>query len=774
MLGMVYPNAAQAASVLVTNTDDAGQGSLRQAITFANQNRGTVIRFQIPRNAAGLFVIRPQTILPAVTASNTVIDGNSQTAFTGNTNPTGPEVMLSGSLTTQAGSGLRLNASNCLVRGLIINGFPWDGITINGTTAQNNRVQGCFIGTDQSGNNAVPNKSFGISTFGGARGNVIGGYALTERNVISGNAWAGISFQGSGTNGNFVAGNILGLNAAGTRPVPNLGDGVVIYGSAQNNTIGGLRVGARNILSGNRRDGIHIADAGSTGNIVQGNYIGTTLTGRSAAGNAGSGIGIQDGPQNNLIGGAVVAARNVISGNVDGGVVILSAQSDNNRVQGNFIGTDASGTMALGNYRGVYIFNGAANNVIGGTSPATRNVISGNRWHGVDIWNNATRNLVQGNFIGTDVRGVRPIPNGQSGVGFFDAIGNTVGGPRGSNRIAFNNGDGVLVAILTGTCTGNTIRGNEIFSNGGLGINLKPATEPDRTVTRNDSRDSDEGPNRLQNFPVLTSATISGNRITTISGTLNSGTNPSGSYYTLDFYRSTAADPSGYGEGQTYLGSKNVITDTDGNVAFSFSVYNNATGQSYTVTATNSSTGDTSEFSNVVRSTSIQMLSISGSVQTSENGEQSVGVTNAAITLQDSSGRTTSTRTNSNGQYVFSGLTAGIYTVRPQLTGYVFGPADRTVTITTTPIAGINFTASRTISISGRVVTSTGTGVANVRIVHSGGTMPVWTDANGYYIINDLKAGTYTLTPDKSGYTFSPPSRTVTISASVAINFVAS
>ncbi len=434
---------------------------------------------------------------------------------------------------------------------------------------------------------------------------------------------------------------------------------------------------------------------GSNGNVVQGNYIGTTATGRMGAGNREAGVKISGGVQNNLIGGNVIAARNVISGNVGDGVSIFDEQTDNNIVQGNFIGTDLTGTVPLSNHRGVSIYYSAANNLIGGPSPATRNVISGNRSHGISIDSSATANSVQFNFIGTDVSGMRPMGNREHGVLINDAIANTIGGSSRGNRIAFNGGDGVLVSTLYGRSASNAIRGNSCFRNGGLGINLKPYDEAARVVTSNDDMDDDAGPNNLQNFPVLTSAILSANGVMTITGKLNSKPSPFYGSYTLDFYRNSSAEASGHGEGETYIGSKNVSTDSDGNVnfVFAFNSGGNMSGQFYTVTATQHLNGDTSEFSNAVRA--VPSHSISGTVLTFGDGAQSQILANVAITLQDNAGRTTTVRTNSNGQYVFSNQVAGTYTLKPQLSGYVFNPAIRTVTIRTTSIAGINFTASR-------------------------------------------------------------------------------
>ena len=235
----------------------------------------------------------------------------------------------------------------------------------------------------------------------------------------------------------------------------------------------------------------------------------------------------------------------------------------NVRIEGNFLGTAPTGTIARANgLEGVFISDGSYN-TIGGTSPDKRNLISGNNFIGVDIEATAASgpisvgNTVQGNLIGTQKDGIHALGNGADGVQVI--------------------GDGAF---------GNRILSNSIFSNVGLGIDLVPPNGP----TPNDSRDTDTGPNSLQNFPVLSSArTISGK--TTIRGTLNSRP---GAFYTLQFF----SNPSGSNEGRRFIGQKVVSTNANGNVAFtSFPATAVPVGQTITATATRNTTGDTSEFS---------------------------------------------------------------------------------------------------------------------------------------------------------------------------------
>src|SRR5262249_48958499 len=196
------------------------------------------------------------------------------------------------------------------------------------------------------------------------------------------------------------------------------------------------------------------------------------------------------------------------------------------------------------------------NNTVGGLVAGARNVISGNGI-GIQVGGLSTStspgNVIQGNFIGLNALGTGPLPNSHQGILLEDATSNTIGGtqPEAANRIAFNGDAGVQVSARNR----NTIRGNSIFSNGGLGIDLGDSFLTGVTV--NDPLDSDHGANELQNFPVLTSV-LSTNNTTTIQGSLTSTANTT---FQIDFYSSAALDPSGFGEGAQFLGATSVITD---------------------------------------------------------------------------------------------------------------------------------------------------------------------------------------------------------------------
>ncbi len=265
-------------------------------------------------------------------------------------------------------------------------------------------------------------------------------------------------------------------------------------------------------------------------------------------------------------------------------------ETRDNRVVGNFIGTDSSGTQDLGNGAGVALISdpGTASNTVGGSRPAGRNLISGNDNSGVLIVGGQD-NAIIGNLIGTEKNGTDALGNSGDGVFMFSgqggATGNIVGGtlPDSANTIAFNDEDGVQVR--NSTSIGNGILRNAIFSNDGLGINLD-----DDGATPNDPDDQDAGPNNLQNKPNLTFAENDGGE-TTIKATLDSLSNRT---FRVRFF----SNPSG-NEGKKYIGAKNVTTNAGGGTdTFTFKPENKVpAGQTITATATRNSTGDTSEFS---------------------------------------------------------------------------------------------------------------------------------------------------------------------------------
>ena len=361
-------------STVVTNTNDSGPGSLRQAILNANANQGVdTISFQVPTPRT----IRPLTALPEIT-DPVVIDGTTQPGFAGS-----PLIELNGQFTPRGTPGLKITAGSSRVRGLVINSFG---------------LADCNAGLD-----------------------------------VDLDVGSGIILASAGNN--IIEGNFIGTNLSGTAALCNTGNGVYVFNSS-NNTIGGTTAAARNIVSGNRLPGIAIGGDFSTGNRVQGNYVGTNASGTGDLGNRSNGMIVINGTSH-IIGGTVAGARNVVSGNDSPGIVLGFSDPAGILVQGNYIGTNAAGNAAIPNLGGGIIVGGffqlngdpitATDNTVGGTTDPARNVISGNlrepgdsnpdAGNGVEIINEGSqRNNVQGNYIGLNAAGNAALPNAGSGV----------------------------------------------------------------------------------------------------------------------------------------------------------------------------------------------------------------------------------------------------------------------------------------------------------------------------------------------------------------------
>ncbi len=612
---------------VVTNANNHGAGSLRDAIINANATLGAdTITFNIP--GSGVKTINLVIPLPEIT-ERVVIDATTQPGYAGT-----PLIELDGlTLGNFGGNGLVIKASNSTVRGLSIGNFR-GGNAIFLSACDNNTIQANYLGVAANGTTARSNNRGIVLT--NSSNNVIGGTTAAARNVIAGNNSSGIAVEG---NNNVIQGNFIGTNAAGTAALANftnisidnvastdnlvggtatgagnllsggqwgvlsngtrttiqgnrigtdvtgtnrIPNSVGVQSTGPDSLIGGQTAAARNIISGNQGDGVSIR---GTGSKLQGNYIGTDITGALALGNNGNGV---SATEHALIGGTVPEARNIIAASGQANVSLgQSGFGAPATVQGNYIGTDVTGTRALGgSFAGITISSN--NNVIGGLTAGARNVISGNTV-GINLGgfsSGTVGNVIQGNFIGVNAAGNGPLPNTNQGIAIFEASNNTVGGTQtgAGNRIAFNGGPGITIS----TGTGNSIRRNSIFSNNGLGIDLGS-----NGVTINDNNDGDTGPNHLQNFPVIT-GTMSTSSSTTIQGSLKSIPNTT---FQIDFFSNAAVDPSGNGEGAQFINSASVNTNSNGdatiNVTFPVGL---PAGRIVTATASDPN-GNTSEFS---------------------------------------------------------------------------------------------------------------------------------------------------------------------------------
>jgi hypothetical protein len=455
------------ASFLVTSVADSGPGTLRQAIIDLDASTDTSNAISFAIAGSGVQTVSPITPLPNVTMP-VAIDGWSQggPGYDGT-----PLVELNGSnFSDPTAQGLDLTAGSCTVDGLDIHGFALAEIGLTG--GGGDLIEGDFLGTDPTGTMIAPGAASGtgINIFNSPL-NTIGGAAAFARNVISGNG-GGVGILGILATGNLVEGNYIGTDIAGSSAVGNgqgtSYPGISIDAGASNNLIGGAGAGAGNVISGNTNDGIDISGTGTTGNVVAGNLIGAGAGGDFALPNA-YGVYIYQGATDTLIGGTKPGAGNVISGNTNDGVDITDPGTEGNVVEGNLIGVDESGQVAMGNGIGgrtgigVSLFNGTTDNTIGGTTSPARNVISADV-EGIALGNTGTSgNVVEGNLIGTDSSDTIAIGNELRGVLLYDgADGDTIGGTAtGAGNVISGNGEAGVTLENAGT-QDDVVEGNDI------------------------------------------------------------------------------------------------------------------------------------------------------------------------------------------------------------------------------------------------------------------------------------------------------------------------
>lgn len=672
---------------LVTNTNDSGGGSLREAINAANASPAAdTISFEIP--GAGPHTITLSSLLPAMSGANDAIDGTTQTGSScgdlwAGTPPT-LQIHLTGALSTA----LQIAAANQTVRGLSITGFDskiyvaptgsdaiircnyfgllpsgtrgtgdspgvvvqgpgtvvgglaaGEGNVISGNTigvftldgATDTAVRGNFIGTDPTGTSAIANVQ-GINHFTGS-----GSWRDITYNLISGNSARGIGLETddtitASTDTIRIQRNVIGFNRTLSALLPNSDDGIFFdSGSISNVLIGGdaasegndisggndaidlravsninirgntiARAGSRgvwlegasniaigsatagegNAIGGNGAEGIFIGGA-ATGVTILGNEILPLTIAGSTTGNAGNGIGI-NGATNITIGDGTSLGRNVIAGN--GGLAIgLASTNTGITINGNYIGVDASGNLALANGQNrdalsrdaIEFGQGSTNNTV----VIANNVIGGYTAALIEFYNSTTTDVtVQGNSLGVGADGSTPIVSGNS-----EALISSGGGTISSSLLIGGNGAGLgntlafssqsairLDATGSGIqVIGNTIRdnirngievlgttnaailANSIYDNGLLGIDLG-----NDGVTENDAGDADAGANALLNFPVINAIAANGTSEIIYDFNLDAPANTDG--YRVEFFRNSSPDTSGNGEGEEFIGSLDI------------------------------------------------------------------------------------------------------------------------------------------------------------------------------------------------------------------------
>jgi titin len=465
---------------LLYAVNDPGDGPLDPTKGPAETSSGTItLRSAIEQvdidvhgsvTFSGAMTISLGSKLDAISAAGVTISGGQ----------TGSVVITGG----PGFNGLVIEGGGATIANLVLGGFGKAAISLN---SSNNTVQNDYVGTDASGAAAVANQ-YGIADTVGR--NVIG------TNLISGNSSVGIFLDGAV--GDRVAGNFIGTDKSGTEPLPNSEGGIDIQDAAAANTIGGVTTAARNVISGNGGDGVDIVGPATSGNVVEGNFIGTDITGTAALANHVSGVQIFRGATSNKIGGLIPGTANVIAGNTAAGIAISGQGTSDNLLQGNLVGTDGSGTSAVANAGGgVSVYRGATANTVGGTVPSARNIISGNGLDapatditGVAIsGTGTTRNVVEGNFVGTDVTGSHALGNSGDGISVYGgATANTVGGTAaGARNIISGNGfdgaatgfHGVAISgtgttrnIVEGNFLGTDVTGRRALGNSGGGVSV--------------------------------------------------------------------------------------------------------------------------------------------------------------------------------------------------------------------------------------------------------------------------------------------------------------
>ena len=330
----------------------------------------------------------------------------------------------------------------------VISGNTTFGVQITGVGSTENTIVGNLIGTDITGTMAIANGT-GVAIDSGASGNTIGGLTSTPGtglgNLISGNINDGVEITGSGTTGDVVLGNLIGMNAADNVVLPNGTGGVEIDTGASENTIGGTIAGSANVISGNSNAGLWLTGSGTNDNVAAGDFFGINAAGTGLVGNA-NGVLIDAGASSNTIGGTTAAARDVIddSGN---GVSITDAATADNVVEGDYIGLKPNGSTGASNIYGIYITY-AAQTTVGGTTAGAK-TSSREMSTTASYSAHADTTVLEGNFIGTDPTGMLAEGNQQAGVFLYYGVG--TGGTKAT------------VGGLTpapGTGAGNVISGN--------------------------------------------------------------------------------------------------------------------------------------------------------------------------------------------------------------------------------------------------------------------------------------------------------------------------
>jgi len=472
----------------IENDGDCHDGdcTLLEAVAEANADSGASY---IDFAAKGTFEIADALALSDASGGTTIFGGSAH------------DVVINGS-GTGGHNCFTVSSSDNIIQGLVIQNCG-NGVYISSSSG--NKVQGNYIGTDATGNAASgTGNNYGVFIAANGTSNIIGTDGdgtndINERNIISGNIGYGVYLYSTASNvsGNIVAGNFVGLGQDGTTPVANGTSGIVLVGGESGGPSGNIigvddtksaPQGMGNLVSGNTQHGILLLKA--NGNMVAGNIVGLDVTGAVGKGNGQNGIYLNDATSNNIVGtdgdgNADAFERNVTSGQSIGtgyGIALYGSSSStypsNNRIAGNFIGTNAAGNGAVANKTGILVGQYATGNIIGTNSDgngdgAEGNLISGNTsGKGIWLYNNATNNVVAGNRIGADITGGTALANGGDIVIEQASSGNRIGTDgNGTNDLGEKNvivgSTNECIKVTDSGSNSNLIKGNNI----GVGAN---------------------------------------------------------------------------------------------------------------------------------------------------------------------------------------------------------------------------------------------------------------------------------------------------------------
>lgn len=482
----------------VTNANDSGTGSLRWAIDQSNNTGGfDTIAFNLP---SANRVIRPASELPGIWDA-AIIDGGTQPGYVGR-----PLVQIDGA---NAGGavGIKLFGSST-VKGLSITNFGGDGVNIPVMRAgySGNTVSGNWIGIDLAGN-AAGNNAQGVGIY--TAGNTV------DHNVISSSKNAqGVYIWGSSSTNNVISYNYIGTDNTGTLARGNAHNGVGISDAPGNKVL-------NNVISANTDDGIILVGANAKNTIIQGNIIGLDATGTNPLPNKLYGMEIQTG--NNTIGGTTAAQRNIVSANLQAGIVLYTGAATANLIQGNYIGTDITGNLDRGNvFQGIAISGANANtiksNLISGNNAEAIGVFPGNN---NTIQANVIGFAANNTHLPNSTWGITLI-NGSSGNivgGSTSGQGNWIAAhPSGA---VFNGGGNTVTGNLStppGGTTPTPVPGSFSFSAAAYTAN-ENATGGTVTITVN--RTANTNVAASVNFATANNTATAGEDYTATSGTLN-------------------------------------------------------------------------------------------------------------------------------------------------------------------------------------------------------------------------------------------------------------